>query len=98
MNAELVLKDRIKISEKSFVEIAIWKVPMPLRGSFHQFKYRLAFVKDEACLLRYDNEAGKGDHKHLRKREFEYRFSNLETLYLDFWNDVERLNNENTDS
>ncbi len=26
------------------------------------------------CLVRYDNEAGKGDHKHIEDREQAYQF------------------------
>jgi hypothetical protein len=36
-----------------------------VRGSRHQYKYRLVLVVNDDCVLRYDNEAGKGDHKHV---------------------------------
>jgi hypothetical protein len=39
-------------------------------------------------VLRYDNQAGKGDHRHVRDREAPYRFVDAETLLVDFWNDV----------
>ena len=39
--------------------------------------------------LRYDNEAGKGDHKHVGEREVPYCFTDLATLQADFWKDVE---------
>ena len=38
--------------------------------------------------LRYDNEAGKGDHKHVGEREVPYPFIDLATLQADFWADV----------
>ena len=41
------------------------------------------------CVLRYDNEAGKGDHKHIGGREYPYAFSDIETLQVDFWMDAE---------
>jgi hypothetical protein len=59
------------------------------RGSSHAYKYRLAFVSDRVCVLRYDNEAGKGDHKHVAGREVDYRFVDVATLQTDFWTDVE---------
>ena len=59
-----------------------------MRGSAHRFKYRLALVSDGVCVLRYDNEAGKGDHKHVGERERPYRFVDLPTLQTDFWKDV----------
>lgn len=88
MEAELLFRKREGLSETAFVEMVIWRVPDPLRGSEHSFKYRLALVADGVCLLRYDNEAGKGDHKHVGGREVAYRFTDLVTLQADFWNDV----------
>jgi hypothetical protein len=42
-------------------------------------------------VLRYVNERGKGDHRHLRGRESVYRFTDLETLLADFEKDAEKL-------
>jgi hypothetical protein len=41
------------------------------------------------CVVRYDNEAGKGDHKHLGENEIPYVFDTIQTLLDDFWNDVD---------
>jgi hypothetical protein len=73
----------------------LWRLPKALSGSAHPFKYRLAYVVDGQCGLRYDNEAGKGDHRHWRGRETSYRFSTPERLVADFQRDVERWNHEN---
>lgn len=89
MEAELLFRKREGLSETAFVEMVIWRVPDPVRGSGHGFKYRLALVADGVCLLRYDNEAGKGDHKHVGEREVAYHFTDLTTLQADFWKDVE---------
>lgn len=89
MDAELLLRQRIVLSEMVFVEMVIWRVPAQSSGSGHAFKYRLALVAEEVCLLRYDNETGKGDHKHVAGREVPYRFVDLQTLQADFWTDVE---------
>jgi hypothetical protein len=43
---------------------------------------------DNACVLRYDNETGKGDHKHVDEVEVPYQFSDLDRLQADFWADV----------
>jgi hypothetical protein len=72
-----------------FVEIVVWQLPQPARGSAHRFKYRLALVVDGVCLLRYDNETGKGDHRHVHEVEEPYVFSDADTLLADFWRDVE---------
>jgi len=90
MKAELLMDERLILSARAFVEVVIWKLPQPLQGSNHSFKYRLAYVVDGVCVLRYDNEAGKGDHKHLDEIEMPYPFADLETLQTDFWTEVER--------
>ena len=69
-------------------------MPRPVRGSSHRYKYRLAFVVDEVCVLRFDNEAGKGDHHHVGAREVPYRFVDLPQLVDDFWNGVRRWRRE----
>jgi hypothetical protein len=89
METELLFRKRDGLSETVFVEMVIWRVPDPVPGSGHGFKYRLALVADGVCLLRYDNEAGKGDHKHIGEREVPYCFTDLTTLQADFWKDVE---------
>jgi hypothetical protein len=89
MKAELLLRERRVLSETAFVEVVIWRLPAPMEGSHHAFKYRLALVSQGVCVLRYDNETGKGDHKHVEERQIPYNFSDLETLQTDFWTDVE---------
>ena len=71
MNAELLLRERYLLGEDRFAEIVIWQVPNPVPGSAHGYKYRLAFVVRDVCVLRFDNEAGKGDHMHIGGRETE---------------------------
>jgi hypothetical protein len=61
MKAELLMRERLIFSRRAFVEIVIWKLSKPLPGSRHLFKYRLAYVANQCCVLRFDNEAGKGD-------------------------------------
>jgi hypothetical protein len=89
MDAELLLRKRIALLENAFVEMAVWEVPDPVRGSLHGFKYRLALVAKGFCVLRYDNESGKGDHKHIGEVEKDYHFTDLDSLQADFWQDVE---------
>jgi hypothetical protein len=89
MQAELLLDERHVLNETAFAELVVWRVPAPVRGSAHRFRYRLALVVDAACVLRYDNEAGKGDHRHVGKTERSYGFTTPEQLLADFWRDVE---------
>ena len=65
-------------------------MPRALPGSTHRLKYRLAFVVDEVCVLRFDNETGKGDHKHIGEREVAYDFVSLTQLLSDFWAEIDR--------
>jgi hypothetical protein len=59
-------------------------VPRPLRTRQKNLR------RGDACVaLRYDNETGKGDHRHVREVEEPYVFSDAETLLADFWREVE---------
>jgi hypothetical protein len=88
---------RVVVTEQAFAELVLWEVPEPLSGSKHRYKYRLAFVVAGECVLRYDNEAGKGDHKHVSgKKETKYRFVSVDKLVADFFEDVRRWRDENS--
>ncbi len=71
--------------------MTVWRVPNPVPPSEHPFKYSLVFIRDGQRLIGYDNERGKGDHKHLGARELKYRFVDVETLIADFLRDVEAM-------
>lgn len=71
-----------------FAELVVWDVPEPVSGSTHSYKYRLAYVVGGVCRVRYDNERGKGDHRHVDGLETPYTFRGLERLLTDFWRDV----------
>ena len=66
MKAVELVRTRATFSETAFAELVLWQVPKPVAGSTHAFKYRLAYVVDGICVVRYDNEVGKGDHRHFR--------------------------------
>jgi hypothetical protein len=71
-----------------FVEIVIWQVPEPVPPSEHPYKYRLVYVEEGKQIVGYDNERGKGDHKHLGDMEVHYHFVNPQQLMADFMTDV----------
>jgi hypothetical protein len=50
----------------------------------------LAYIAIQRCVIRFDSETGKGDHKHLDEIEAAYIFSNLDTLQVDFWAEVNK--------
>jgi hypothetical protein len=95
MKAKSLISRRVSIGENVFAEIVLWSVPQPLRGSGHSYKYRLALVADAVCALRYDNEAGKRDHRHIGGKELPYRFAGVDSLLDDFRADVRRWLDEN---
>ena len=70
------------------IEMVIWQLPEPTAERPHGLKYRLVYVVDGARVVGYDNETGKGDHKHLGKLELPYRFVNVATLAANFYRDV----------
>ncbi|WJR67716.1 DUF6516 family protein [Neorhizobium sp. CSC1952] len=86
--AILVQRTRSYLREGVFVEIVVWHVPAPLRGSAHGFKYSMTLVAGGECVLRYDNEAGKGDHRHFGVEEAPYAFKGIDELLADFGADV----------
>ena len=81
-------KDR---QEGITVEMVIWALPAPTTERPHGIKYRLYCGRDGSCVVRYDNEAGKGDHRHYAEHEEPYRFKSLDKLIADFRNDCTRL-------
>jgi len=98
MKAVRLVSSRIAYSESAFAELVLWRLPKPVEGSVHGFKYRLAYVVRGECVLRYDNEAGKGDHRHVGGTEGMYTFTTPEQLIADFQRDIERWNDENRDA
>lgn len=73
----------------SIIEIVVWELPEPLPPSSHRYKYRLYFGVAGVTRVRYDNERGKGDHRHFGERETDYAFVTLEQLFEDFKRDLE---------
>ncbi len=98
MKATELIRSRIVYFETAFAELVLWRVPKPDAGSTHLFKYRLAYVVDGICVIRYDNETGKGDHRHCGGKENTYRFTTPDQLIADFQLDIARWNHENRDA
>ena len=60
-------------------------------SSRNGIKYRLYSGVNDECVVRYDNETGKGDHRHYGNREEPYSFESLDKLITDFRYDCTRL-------
>lgn len=89
MGARLIIRERIVYDDGSFVEMVVWRVPQPVPPSSHEFKYRLAYIVKGRRVLGYDNERGKGDHRHLENEEYSFTFTTVDALLERFVVDVE---------
>lgn len=98
MKAIELFRTRIVYAEHAFAELVLWRVPAPVKGSHHEYKYRLAYVVKGICVVRYDNEVGKGDHRHIGAKETNYSLTTPEALLADFQRDIARWNRENSNS
>lgn len=88
MKAVLLARTKEVRSNGSIVEVVVWHLPKPLPPSSHTYKYRLFFGADGVSRVRYDNERGKGDHRHLGKIQEPYVFKTIDQLLDDFERDV----------
>jgi hypothetical protein len=84
MKAELVIRERIVFDDGSLVEMVIWRVPRPVPPARHRFKYRLVYIVGGERRLGYDNERGKGDHRHIAGLEEPYQFQSIDRLLAEF--------------
>ena len=89
MKAERLFYDKAVDLDGLIVEMVIWRLPTPIPPSTHALKYRLFYGREGERVVSYDNERGKGDHRHVRGREYRYRFVTIEKLIADFLAEVE---------
>ena len=94
IKATLLTRQRIVRSTFSSAKLVLRQVPKPVAGSQHDYNYRLAYVVSEVCVVRYDNEIGKGDHRHVGVLEADYKFVSPEKSIADFQKDIARWNHE----
>lgn len=96
MGATVIFRDKETRPDGVTVEMVVWAVDPSVPGSRHGYKYRLYAGRNGETLVRYDNESGKGDHKHegTGETELPYRFVSMEQTVLDFLADVARLAKE----
>ena len=94
MEATVLIRRRVVLAADAFAEVRVWRVKQSVPPSEHGFKYRLAYVVAGECVLRYDNERGKGDHRHVGSVQTPYAFSTPDQLMADFSADIGRWNHE----
>jgi hypothetical protein len=89
MKAIQVIKAKEVRDDGTIIEVVVWQLPASLEPCTHKYKYRLFYGLPGLCRVRYDNELGKGDHRHMNGREKPYLFIGLERLLLDFQRDIQ---------
>lgn len=90
----MIISTRLVFEDGAIVQVRVWQVPSPVRGSGHSFKYSLFYGRPGERIVGYDNEAGKGDHRHYSGHEEAYAFRSIRELINDFQSDVRRLRGE----
>jgi hypothetical protein len=88
MAADPIVDLKRVLDDGSIVQIRIWRLPRRSAERPHGLKYSLFYGRAGQRIVGYDNETGKGDHRHYGRRELPYRFVSLEQLIEDFWSDV----------
>ena len=89
--ARLIYRAKLVYPDGAIREMVLWRLPAKTPDRPHGLKYRLYYGDAQGrCLVRYDNESGKGDHRHVGDREEPYRFSTVEQLIEDFQRDIDR--------
>src|SRR5437763_10434744 len=89
--ARRILHRKRHYDDGTISELSLWLVPEPVRGSKHPFRYRLFYGRPGVRHVLYDNEPGKGDHRHHEEIEEPYEFTTPEQLIRDFLADVRRV-------
>src|SRR5260363_940 len=70
--------------------MVIWRIPEPVQGSSHHYKYRLFYGRGGKRIVGYDNERPKGDHRHIEGQGEHVQFNTLDTLIEEFWRRLKR--------
>lgn len=101
MKAESLFRDKYVYRDGAIREMVIWRLPETDPERPHRLKYRLYYGQSGRCLVRYDNERGKGDYRHYgdvgHEREEDYVWISVQQLIADFKADIERLRGEHHD-
>ena len=84
MKAEFIDRYHYTFDDGMIVEVVLWRLPKPVEGCKHNYKYRLFYGAAGNRIVGYDNERPKGDHCHLDGQELPYEFSSPEQLMRDF--------------
>ena len=91
MAAKLIYREKYIYSDGAIREMVLWQLPRKSPDRSHGLKYWLYYgFGDGTCLVRFDDESGKGDHKHVGGQEESYQFIGVERLVADFLAEIEK--------
>ncbi len=91
MRARLIYRERFIYADGAIREMVLWQLPQKTAQKPHGMKYGLYYgLADGSCIVRYDNETGKSDPRHIRGRQEPYQFKDVETLVANFLEDIEK--------
>jgi hypothetical protein len=66
VKAEPLIDERVDYEDGAIMEITVWRVPQPVPPSTHGLKYSLFYGRSGEREVGYDDERGKGDHRHFK--------------------------------
>jgi hypothetical protein len=83
MKATLLFHSKTDDANGNITEIRIWLVAKTDHTPYG-FKYSLVYIERGVRIVGYDNERGKGDHRHFDGEETPYCFVDVDSLIEDF--------------
>lgn len=84
MPARLLIDAKREFSDGAIIQMRVWSVPVAVAPSSHRLKYSLFYGFPGRRVVAFDNERGKGDHRHLEGVESAYQFVSIDQLIGDF--------------
>ncbi len=85
-----LLDQKRLLRDGSMIQMRIWQLPDRTKERPHGLKYSLYYGVSSTRIVGYDNERGKGDHKHIQGNEYPYVFTTPVQLLKDFYTDVRK--------
>ena len=89
-DAVLIYHDKVLLPDNAIVEMRIWRLPIRNVERPHGLKYSLFYGENGKRIIGYDNERGKGDHRHYFDEEEAIQFVDIEALVNSFLYDVRK--------
>ena len=89
-SARLLIDRKAVLANGAIIQIKVWRLSATTQERPHGLKYSLFYGRPGERIIGYDNESGKGDHRHYGHSEQPYDFTSLTQLIRDFEKDVRR--------